>query len=725
MTIFDFHCWRNADGRTSYMLIPIEAFCLQQTMVPPRFNPFCAAVRKHAHSAAAHEVAGRLRTGACEFLRSQENISESSSSPHAPICEECSVVPFLDSTDEALLNSVPWRKCWLYYHICRDISPCYKSDLQHFAKLLTDIRRHGIDAAISQWQKHPECYTAHCWAGLLELGVPIVIHSHLVAFAMGGQLVFVRRAAREANERSAFNSFRQKVLAAVLQVPCLRAETALREVRQSLEYERWKAAEQEQKCLWFVRNADLEDKVATLRRNAILIQNDGSERYSKRRRIQEECFQDELCARLEIGIARHPENPLLALPEILQRMREFWAFRDVVYLAQSAGTDKNYAFLVDSELCLSLKDGDLTVPKISFTSGQVPVLGSMIANQREPLAERRPGCKWVPTISSLEALRHWGEATDVLAYVMPTNFGQDLFIFHYRDDDRISFKPHVFEPSIECAESIRRICSSLSKRLSVAAEKQHLEEHLQETREQLETHAGDILASARDIASGGMARMMNHDIRSALNDLQALLEDLASRPRVKDERKILADIRKVEHDISDITQRLEELLKHFRSAGGDQPTELHGVDTLVNRAISLCSGRCRRENVTMRREYAEPLPCVQCKDVEIVEVVYNLLTNAIKSLQKSVRKEITVSIQVIEGTKVQIVVSDTGCGMSALDRGHLFDPFFSRTGSSGLGLFSCKEVVRRLGGTINCQNTAVGRGSIFVVTLEAVWKKPK
>jgi C4-dicarboxylate-specific signal transduction histidine kinase len=70
------------------------------------------------------------------------------------------------------------------------------------------------------------------------------------------------------------------------------------------------------------------------------------------------------------------------------------------------------------------------------------------------------------------------------------------------------------------------------------------------------------------------------------------------------------------------------------------------------------------------------------------------------------------------GSSVAIRLSDTGPGIAPEDLPRLFDPFFSRTGGTGLGLCVSQGMVRACGGDLRAAN-APGGGAVFTVELPA------
>jgi len=102
----------------------------------------------------------------------------------------------------------------------------------------------------------------------------------------------------------------------------------------------------------------------------------------------------------------------------------------------------------------------------------------------------------------------------------------------------------------------------------------------------------------------------------------------------------------------------------------------------------------------------------------VFEIIGNLMDNAVKYTESGV---VALSVSKQKDT-AKIVVSDTGCGISAADRKRMYERFYrapsaSDKPGSGLGLATVREiVVKRYKGKIDC-HSEVGNGTIFTVTL--------
>lgn len=109
-----------------------------------------------------------------------------------------------------------------------------------------------------------------------------------------------------------------------------------------------------------------------------------------------------------------------------------------------------------------------------------------------------------------------------------------------------------------------------------------------------------------------------------------------------------------------------------------------------------------------------------CADESMLEVVFNnLIANAIKFTERGGR---VVLRQVVSEENVEVIVSDTGCGMDEETMRHIFDKFYqgdtshSREGN-GLGLALTKRVLEITGGSIRVSSRP-GEGTEFTVILK-------
>jgi len=115
-------------------------------------------------------------------------------------------------------------------------------------------------------------------------------------------------------------------------------------------------------------------------------------------------------------------------------------------------------------------------------------------------------------------------------------------------------------------------------------------------------------------------------------------------------------------------------------------------------------------------ECCQALPVITADPVQLNQVLVNLVVNALQAWPKPDR--ITVRTQVVDH-HVQLVVQDTGPGMSNEVLDKIFVPFFTTKDigqGTGLGLPVVHGIVQAHGGTIHVES-AVGKGTRFEIQM--------
>jgi signal transduction histidine kinase len=109
---------------------------------------------------------------------------------------------------------------------------------------------------------------------------------------------------------------------------------------------------------------------------------------------------------------------------------------------------------------------------------------------------------------------------------------------------------------------------------------------------------------------------------------------------------------------------------------------------------------------------------------ELRQVLANLLANSLDAIGPDCRIVLRASASVDPNNgrqRIRITVADGGHGMGAATTKQIFDPFFTTKGSvgTGLGLWVCKQLIEKNGGSIQLRSNTVGarRGTTFSIVL--------
>ena len=128
----------------------------------------------------------------------------------------------------------------------------------------------------------------------------------------------------------------------------------------------------------------------------------------------------------------------------------------------------------------------------------------------------------------------------------------------------------------------------------------------------------------------------------------------------------------------------------------------------------------RLEGISIRTSFAPNLPPVNVDREQFQRVVVNLVDNAAEAMQDALVKTLYIATQPGAAETVEVVVADSGAGVSSDDKEKLFLPYFStKNRGTGLGLAIVNHIVAEHNGTIRVEdNQPVG--ARFTVELPAV-----
>jgi signal transduction histidine kinase len=233
-------------------------------------------------------------------------------------------------------------------------------------------------------------------------------------------------------------------------------------------------------------------------------------------------------------------------------------------------------------------------------------------------------------------------------------------------------------------------------------------------REQL---IGSLLKANKSASTGALSASIAHELNQPLGasslNIQFLQKKLAEgelNPELQSE--ILASL------LSD-NQRASRIIRSLRSIFSDGQVSSSRVDLadLIQTVLNIAKPEFTAKNIAVILRL-DPNLSASANASEVQQVLLNLINNSIDALASAspIDKRITIE-GVHTDAGVQISVADNGAGLLEEAQSHLFELLSSTKGSGmGLGLWLCKHIISRHGGSIRYEASSDG-GAKFVFQL--------
>ena len=242
----------------------------------------------------------------------------------------------------------------------------------------------------------------------------------------------------------------------------------------------------------------------------------------------------------------------------------------------------------------------------------------------------------------------------------------------------------------------------------------------------------ELVRAQRSEAWQEVARRLAHEIKNPLTPvalaagrIEVQLDRYAAAKTDAERAAIRETLESLTHTIDREVRSLNTLVSSFSDVARF-PTirpEANDINAVVGDAVSVFDGRL--PGIDLRLITDPEIAQAEIDPPAFKRAIVNLIDNAADVLHESWVKEIAVSTQGRpDSDAVEVIVADSGPGISAENKERLFLPYFStKNRGSGLGLPIVRSVVEEHGGSIRVEDNQPA-GTRFVIELPAVAKEP-
>ena len=236
----------------------------------------------------------------------------------------------------------------------------------------------------------------------------------------------------------------------------------------------------------------------------------------------------------------------------------------------------------------------------------------------------------------------------------------------------------------------------------------------------------EMLRAQKAEAWHEVARRIAHELKNPLTPIALSAERIARQldrgASTADSHRVLRECAAtISREVESVKTLADEFSQFSRFPKAQMvPCELNAV---VRNGLDVFDGRL--DGIDVRADLAPDLPRVNLDPDQFKRVVVNLVDNAAEAMRDAMVKRLIVVTRATSADSVELLIADTGCGISAGDKEKLFLPYFSTKGrGTGLGLAIVSHILSEHGGRIRVEDNRPSGTRFFVEvpvgTLDAI-----
>ncbi len=225
-----------------------------------------------------------------------------------------------------------------------------------------------------------------------------------------------------------------------------------------------------------------------------------------------------------------------------------------------------------------------------------------------------------------------------------------------------------------------------------------------------------LIQAERLTAVGTLAYGIAHEFNNILAGILGNAEFGMENDNTEEKRECF-------HIIMESCDRARSITNSLLTLSGQRETRGLRADVTdaVQTVLGLVERELEKQNIKVVKKF-NPVPEIVCDPGELSEVCLNMITNARDAMTP---KGGTLAIETRKrGDNIEIIFTDTGCGIPDSIKGRIFEPFVttkgalgqSETPGTGLGLFLSYGIINRYRGEIKVKSEK-GQGSKFTIKI--------
>ncbi len=251
----------------------------------------------------------------------------------------------------------------------------------------------------------------------------------------------------------------------------------------------------------------------------------------------------------------------------------------------------------------------------------------------------------------------------------------------------------------------------------------HLEKLVEErTKELQDTHA--ILLHQDKMSSlGKLSAAVVHEIN---NPIAGIINLIMLMKRINEEespsKNTIEQFNRYLSLMETETKRISRIVSNMLAFSRQSKEEVNHLDIneLIERTLVINSNLIRINNIEIKKELAAELPQLLGTEDQLQQVLFNLMSNAIESMESTEQKQLMIETHYsLSENQIHISFTDTGIGIPKKNLLNLYEPFFTtkiKGKGVGLGLSLVYGIIERHHGQIKVKSK-LNKGATFKICL--------
>jgi signal transduction histidine kinase len=223
-----------------------------------------------------------------------------------------------------------------------------------------------------------------------------------------------------------------------------------------------------------------------------------------------------------------------------------------------------------------------------------------------------------------------------------------------------------------------------------------------------------LIQSEKMSAFGQLSAGIAHEVKNPLAGILGYAQ--LSMKKVDKDSPIIKNLKTIERE----TKRCNAIIGNLMKFARQEQTEFSStvINQVVEDAIGIVDHQLGVHQIRVEKELAENLPAVTGNANQLQQVLMNIMINAQQAMDGQ-PGTVRVVTRLSDDGSVQILVSDTGPGLSPDIQERIFEPFFTTKPAgqgTGLGLSVTYGIIKDHRGSIRVESTP-GEGATFIIAL--------